>query len=115
MTREDIIRMAREAEKLWVQHGDENDSNRFLEIFAALVAKAEREACAKLCDRLAETMDFGTGYYEECAAAIRARGGEMKSSKQKRTCAKCGHTYSASAFTTRTGFTCRWCARGESK
>jgi hypothetical protein len=43
MTREDIIRMAREAEKLWVQHGDENDSNRFLEIFTALVI-AHREA-----------------------------------------------------------------------
>jgi hypothetical protein len=34
----------------------------------------------------------------------------MKSSKQKRTCAKCDQTFSASAFTTRTGFTCKWCA-----
>jgi hypothetical protein len=34
----------------------------------------------------------------------------MKSSKQKRTCKKCRQMYSASAFTTRTGFTCRWCA-----
>ncbi len=34
--------------------------------------RRKQEHCAKLCDRLAETMDFGTGYYEECAAAIRA-------------------------------------------
>jgi hypothetical protein len=80
MTREDIIRMAREAEKLWVQHGDENDSNRFLEIFAALVAEAEREACAKVCDDydnpnagLREGIwVFGTTV--ALAAAIRARG-----------------------------------------
>ena len=50
MTREDIIRMAREAEKLWVQHGDEFDSNRFLEIFAALVAEAEREVILAHCE-----------------------------------------------------------------
>jgi hypothetical protein len=61
MTRDEIIRLAREAEKLWVQHGDENDSNRFLEIFAALVAKAEREA------------SFLRGY----AAAVSARREQM--------------------------------------
>ena len=38
--------------------------------FAALVASAEREACAKVCDDLWE--DDGTAY--ECAEAIRARG-----------------------------------------
>jgi hypothetical protein len=39
----------------------------------------------------------------------------MKSSKQKRACAKCGHTYSASAFTTRHGFTCKWCEQKKGK
>ena len=44
-------------------HGD-------IEHFAALVASAEREACAIVCDDLWE--DDGTAY--ECADAIRARG-----------------------------------------
>jgi hypothetical protein len=44
-------------------HGD-------IEHFAALVASAEREACAIVCDDLWE--DDGTAY--ECAEAIRARG-----------------------------------------
>ena len=47
-----------------------------LERFAALVAAAEREACAKVCE------DIDTEYHGEdvlatwCAAAIRARGGK---------------------------------------
>jgi hypothetical protein len=50
-----------------------------LERFAALVAAAEREACAKLCEEIArrnETendYEFVIGNFE-CAAAIRARG-----------------------------------------
>lgn len=48
----------------------------FLERFAALVAAAEREACAALCD--AEADEFGgmsDGFYaaKNCAEAIRAR------------------------------------------
>jgi len=72
MNREDIIRMAREATKeapredwnstAWV-FGDET-----LERFAALVASAEREACAKLCEQ-GEFMTFGC-----VAEAIRSRG-----------------------------------------
>ena len=65
MTREDIVRMAKEA-------GMES-FNICVELddFAALVASAEREACAKLCE---ETND-GTPYNQaiECAQAIRAR------------------------------------------
>jgi hypothetical protein len=38
--------------------------------FADLVANAEREACAKVCEAMNKYMDDG----EECAAAIRARG-----------------------------------------
>ena len=78
MTKEDIIRMAREAgididawEPLY-----EGDSAGFsvcectheeLERFATLVASAEREACAKVCD---EFLPLGN----KCAYAIRARG-----------------------------------------
>ncbi len=77
MTRDDIERMAVEAggfipewRGIWELSGDA------LERFAALVAAAEREACAKVCedytDRYAGCEDEGHGY--EIAAAIRARG-----------------------------------------
>ena len=39
--------------------------------FAKLVAEAEREACAKLCDALQYDVD---AYGATCAEAIRARG-----------------------------------------
>jgi len=48
MTREDIIRMAREANVYCTTRQPTLDA--MLERFAALVAAAEREACAKLCD-----------------------------------------------------------------
>ena len=67
MNREDIIRMAQEAGFL----PQANPAMpQLLERFAALVASAEREACAEVCDDLWE--DDGTAY--ECAEAIRARG-----------------------------------------
>ena len=49
MTRDDIIRMAREA---GLVGGPVYAKG--VEAFAALVAAAEREACAKLCDKYAE-------------------------------------------------------------
>lgn len=72
MTKDDIIRMAREA-GLNVEQGfllrvtgiDED-----LERFAALVAAAEREACAKVCDGWTHADG------DQCAAAIRARGND---------------------------------------
>lgn len=72
MTRDDIIRMAREAginvEQGFLLRfmGVEDD----LERFAALVAAAEREACAKVCDDLVLDQYSASG----CAAAIRGRG-----------------------------------------
>ena len=76
MTRNDIIRMAREAgwsgiysKPLMSIAMQENDFLRF----AALVAAAEREACAKVCDELRDEDGFEP-YGTECAAAIRARG-----------------------------------------
>ena len=52
MNRENIIRMAREAGIGWGEKlGGMPD---FLERFAALVASAEREACAKLLEEAAQ-------------------------------------------------------------
>jgi len=69
MSRDDIIRMAREA---GCEETYGMDAFRFtleeLERFAILVAAAEREACAKVCE---ESNGF---YWDDCAAAIRARG-----------------------------------------
>jgi hypothetical protein len=63
MNKEDIIRMAREA-GLFTHKEVQSE----LIAFAALVAAAEREACAKLC---LETEPFyGVMFYN----AIRARG-----------------------------------------
>ena len=61
MTNEDIIRMAREAG--WTQEYLEFGDVR-LERFATIVAAAEREACAKVCE----------AFDNNVAAAIRARG-----------------------------------------
>jgi hypothetical protein len=70
MTQEDIIRMAREAGMTTMAH----DSR--IECFAALVAAAEREACAKLCVAM-DLIDTPTvveiAAVRKCAAAIRAR------------------------------------------
>ena len=43
-----------------------------LERFAALVAAAEREACARVCKTEAEGHNMAFGHH--CAEAIRARG-----------------------------------------
>ena len=69
MTRDDIIRMAREV------GFDDFEQDYMLERFAALVAAAEREACARVCDT--HTVDdvlVGVGIAQSCAAIIRARG-----------------------------------------
>ena len=90
MTRNDTFDLAAKAgisELMWWDHGD------VLERFAALVAAAEREACAKACEEKTvyqmqipcpdgipgclvfhaiEAKREKTG--TECAAAIRARG-----------------------------------------
>ena len=50
-----------------------------MERFAALVAAAEREACAQVCDERAAKSPMGSDEQceaEDCAAAIRARGKE---------------------------------------
>jgi hypothetical protein len=69
--KDDIIRMAREA-GAWLQQFKNRDveylmSAESLERFAALVAAAEREACAKRLEAVG---------CDHCAANIRLRGKE---------------------------------------
>ena len=64
MTQEDIIRMAREA---GIRDCTCDGTRGCLERFAALVAAAEREACAKVCE-VNQMNSWG------CAKEIRARG-----------------------------------------
>lgn len=67
MKTEDIIRMAREAgiykELVW-----DDVCHERVERFASLVAAAEREACARVCE------EPGWNAANWCAKAIRARG-----------------------------------------
>ena len=76
MDRDDIIRMAEEA-----SGGRQPDGwgvmldHEQLERFAAIVAAAEREACAKVCDAYDVAEDVcSSDTAEGIALAIRARG-----------------------------------------
>jgi hypothetical protein len=68
MTEKDIVRLAEEAE-LWL-HSDRK--YEVVEKFAELVAAAEREACAQVCDR-GDPLVKKAMTQHQCAAAIRAR------------------------------------------
>jgi len=73
MTNDQIIQWAREAGVSIRGHYDETGSTPAeLQRFAELVAAAEREECAALCDRF-QARDVGM-QPAECAAAIHARG-----------------------------------------
>ena len=84
MRRDDIIRMAREAGFYFhdagyapILHTVAGEySEACFERFAALVASAEREACAKASEsQIDRWVDDRARYAaSECAAAIRARG-----------------------------------------
>ena len=72
MTRDDIIRMALEAGITFVtEHGVASATPEWLERFAALVAAAEREGCAKVVEA-SPSYDWHR-FACEAAAAIRAR------------------------------------------
>ncbi len=90
MNRDDIIRMANKAglfhfydseghctgitDARLVDEDKARWDDRLVEMlapFAALVAAAEREACAKVCDEAHELMNSS---FQGAAAAIRARG-----------------------------------------
>ena len=72
MTRDDIIKMAREAGFNPVSYMGANLES--FERFAALVADHEREACAKVCDVLAVHPEYASDITKVAAQAIRARG-----------------------------------------
>ena len=94
MTRDDIIRMMIEAEPNMIINikdheegmegftGEDPKLHQFWPFkvyvkFAALVAAAEREECAKLCDHEMAEQGYGSdGWYiaKALAGAIRARG-----------------------------------------
>jgi hypothetical protein len=67
MTREDVIRMVDEAKLTCVAEMFESE----LERFAALVAAAEREACAKVCDEVDK--ESQSQWPKRLATMIRAR------------------------------------------
>ena len=75
MDREDIIKLAREA---GFTEGDISLFPDLIAHFAALVAAAERSACAKVCEDIPLPKDSEALTHlptiERCAAAIRARG-----------------------------------------
>lgn len=80
MNQDEIIRMAEKAGFPFNQYGllqgddyGEIDVTEMLVRFAALVAAAEREACAKVMDNMAK-QDKHSNYYKVAAKAIRARG-----------------------------------------
>jgi len=78
MNREDIIRMAEEVgikDSLLYEHWRCNVES--MTRFAELVASAEREACAKLCETFDQREMFNDedmAVADACATAIRARG-----------------------------------------
>jgi len=81
MTRDDIIRMGQEAD-IVLYNGDDKSlivwlmpsEEKFLK-FAALVAAAEREACAKLCEDLAAYTEGD--YLAGCTDCLNAIGGKL--------------------------------------
>lgn len=75
MTRDDIIKMAMDADGHINSHARGIDMDwdgivRLAQTAYAAGAAAEREACAKLCEDAAKQF----GLEASCAAAIRARG-----------------------------------------
>ena len=77
MSREDIILLSQLAGFNWPDVSRTTIEER-LERFAALVAAAEREACAQVCDEVIRDLYIVDGDASEevfrCAKTIRARG-----------------------------------------
>jgi hypothetical protein len=74
MTRDDIIRMAREAGWQEDMFGIGIWDSQELNVFANLVAAVEREACAKVCEAIDAEYEHQDVLATWCAAAIRKRG-----------------------------------------
>jgi hypothetical protein len=74
MSRDDIIRMAMEAEGTEFGQPFSETFVAFAERFANLVAAQEREACVDLLLRLHERSGGAHNYYQFAAEQIRTRG-----------------------------------------
>ena len=74
MTKEEIIEMAIQAGFVdyELDDGTTHAFDKRYEAFAVLVASAEREACAKVCDGYSDGRHANMA--DLCAEAIRARG-----------------------------------------
>ena len=68
MNREQIIRMARN------EYGIYAFTAESLAEFATIIAAAEREACARLCEDATSSIQVGKNVCTNLANAIRARG-----------------------------------------
>jgi hypothetical protein len=97
-----IIEMAFEAGLVTNYGGRETASDKLLERFAALVAAAEREACAKVCEKVAvdyytrigrEHEPYMRATAEDCARHIRARG----QTEERNFCSRCGKRWRVAA------------------
>ena len=71
MNRDEIIRMAREA---GLAYGPDEKPLGSVTRFASLVAAAEREACAKVCEDIDTEYEGKDVLATWCATAIRERG-----------------------------------------
>jgi hypothetical protein len=75
MTRDEILSMGRKA-GAFIELAQEKDL-LWLERFAALVAAAEREQCAKVCEELKSPLENADRYFNNgvtrCVAVIQAR------------------------------------------
>ena len=76
MTKDEIIELAKKAGAKKTYHRFSGNISytmlsEDIERFAALVAAAERDACAKVCESEGQRIDAS---WSSCAAAIRARG-----------------------------------------
>jgi hypothetical protein len=77
MNRDEIIHMAQKAGAVIEAGTLPAKDVAFLERFAALVAAAERESCADICDHYSEIREINTAMGVaalNCADLIRARG-----------------------------------------
>ena len=80
MTRDDIIRMAREAgfSEAWLSAGENPPHFEapavIVERFFNLAVAAEREACAKVCESYDDDSGAGEAWAFRFAQFIRARG-----------------------------------------
>jgi DNA-binding protein YbaB len=98
MTKDDVFRLAAGAgfivdigwsniNEVYSADSDDPCIDHEIHIFAALVAAAEREACAQLCEKTAQVWEQYTGAWgddggfehkraacQECVNTIRARG-----------------------------------------